>query len=56
MFYQGGTIDHCTNVPVKVEKSSAEIEYNVACTAVMDISHFRMLNNEFLSNNEDVVS
>ena len=39
MFYQGGTIDHCTHVPVPVSKSSAESEYNAACTAGMALAH-----------------
>ena len=30
IFYQGGTIDHGTHVPVPVAQSSAEIEYNAA--------------------------
>ena len=36
IFYQGGTIDHCTHVPVPVFQSSAESEYNASCTARMD--------------------
>ena len=49
VFYQGGKIDHCTNVPGSVSQSSSESEYNSACTAGMDIAHTRMLNNEFLN-------
>ena len=51
IFYQGGTIDHGTHVPGPVAPSSAESEYNTACTAGMDLAHFRMLIHELL--NED---
>ena len=43
IFYQGGPIDHGTHVPGPVAQSSAESEYNAACTAGMALSHFRML-------------
>ena len=33
IFYQGVPIDHGTHVPVLVAQSSAESEYNAACTA-----------------------
>ena len=33
IFYQGGKIDHGTHVPGPVSQSSAESEYNSACTA-----------------------
>ena len=36
IFYQGGTIDHGTHVPLPVAQSSAESEYNAACTAGID--------------------
>ena len=49
MFYQGGPIDHCTHVPGPFYQSSAESEYNTACTAGMNLAHFRMTNNEFLN-------
>ena len=55
MFYQVGSIDHCTHVPGPFDQSSAEIEYNLACTAVMDPSHFSILNNELLKKYLDVV-
>ena len=51
VFYQCGPIDHITHVPGPVAKSSAESEYNSACTAGMALAHFRMLINELL--NED---
>ena len=49
IFYQGGLIDHGTHVPGPVAQSGAEIEYNAACTAGMDLAHFRMLIHEFLN-------
>ena len=38
IFYQGGTIDHGTHVPEPVAQSSAESEYNAACTAVYRVA------------------
>ena len=52
IFYQGGQIDHGTHVPGPVAQSSAESEYNAACTAGMALAHFRMLVHELL--NEDL--
>ena len=49
IFYQGGTIDHGTHVPGPVAQSSAESEYNTACTSGMALAHFRMLVNELLN-------
>ena len=43
IFYQGGTIDHGTHVTGSVAQSSAESDYNAACTAGMALAHFRML-------------
>ena len=43
IFYQGRTIDHGTHVAVPVSQSSAESEYNAACTAAMYLTYFRML-------------
>ena len=43
--YQGVTINHCTHIPGTDHPYSAQIEYNTACTAGMDLAHFRMLNN-----------
>ena len=51
IFYQGGPIDHGTPVPVPVAQSSAESEYNAACTSGMALAHFIMLVHELL--NED---
>ena len=43
ILYQGGPIDHGTHVPVPVAQSSAESEYNIACTAVIVLAHLRVL-------------
>ena len=48
IFYQVGSIDHSTHVPGPVAQSSAESEYNAACTAGMDLAHFRMLIHELI--------
>ena len=55
IFYQGVTIDHGTPVPVPVAKSSTESGYNAACTAGMALAHFRMLINELLNKDPDMV-
>ena len=55
IFYQGGPIDHGTPVPGPVSQSSAESEYNAACTAGMDLAHFRMLIAELLNEDPDMV-
>ena len=54
-FYQDGPIDHGIHVPGPVEQSIAESEYNVACNAGMDLSHFRMLVHECLNKDPDIV-
>ena len=54
IFYQGGPIEHGTNVPVPVYKSTAESEYNAECTAIMALSHFRMLIHELLNKDTDI--
>ena len=56
IFYQGGTIDHGTYVPGPVAQSSAESEYNAACTAGMALAHFRMLIHELLNKDQDIVT
>ena len=43
IFNQCGKIDNDTHVSGPVDQSSAESEYNVACTAGIDLAHFRML-------------
>ena len=55
IFYQGLPIDHGTHVPGPVAQSSAESEYNAACTAGMALAHFRMLIHEFLNKYQDIV-
>ena len=55
IFYQGGTIDHVTHVTGPVAQSSAEIDYNAACTSGMSLAHFRMLINEPLNKDSDIV-
>ena len=55
IFYQGGPIDHGTHVPGPVAQSSAESEYNSACTEVMAFAHLRMLIHEFFNKDTDIV-
>ena len=55
IFYQGVTIDHGAHVPGPVAQSSAESEYNAACTAGMALAHFRMLVHELLNEDLDMV-
>ena len=55
MFYQGVTIDNFTHVPGPVAQSSAESDYNTAWTTVMALEHFRMLNNELMNKDPNVV-
>ena len=47
IFYQGGPIDHGTHVPLPVSQSSAEREYNDACTSGMTLEVFRILIHKF---------
>ena len=56
IFYQGGPIDHGTHVPGPVAQSSAESEYNAACTVVMALAHFRMLVHELLNKDPYMVT
>ena len=46
--YQGGKIDHGKHAPGPVSQSGAESEYNAACTAGMDLAHFKMFIHELL--------
>ena len=55
IFYQGGPIDHGTHVPGTVAQSSADSEYNAACTAGISLAHFRMLIHELLNKDPDIV-
>ena len=47
--------DHGTHVPGPVAQSSAESEYNAACTAGMTLAYFRMLVAELLNEDPDMV-
>ena len=49
VLYQGGPIDHWNHVTGPVSKYSAESENNVACTARMNLAHFRMINNDMIN-------
>ena len=49
IFYQDGPIDHGTPVPGPVAQSSAESEYNSACTAGMASAHFSILVHDLLN-------
>ena len=55
IFYQDVPIDHGTHVSGPVSQSSTEIDYNAACTAEMDLAHFRTLIHELLDKDLDVV-
>ena len=55
IFYQGGPINHGTHVPGPVAQSSAESQYNAACTSGMALAHFRMLIHVFLNKYPDIV-
>ena len=56
VFYQGGSINHCTHVPGPVYQSSGESDYNAACTTRMDPAHCRIINNKFWKKYTDVVT
>ena len=56
IFYQGGPIDHGTHVPGPVARSSAESEYNAACTVGMALAHSRILIHILLNKDPDIVS
>ena len=47
--------DHGTHVPGPVAQYNAESDYNAACTAGMDLAHFRMLVHELLNEDPDMV-
>ena len=55
ILYQVRPTDHGTHVPGPVAKSSAESEYNAACTSGMALANFRMLIHEFLNEDPDMV-
>ena len=54
-FIKGGPIDHFTHVTVSVSQSSAEGDYNSSFNVGMVLAHFRMLNNELLNKDLDMV-
>ena len=54
-FIKGGPIDHFTHVSVSVAQYSTVNYYNVACTAETSLANFRILKNELLNKNPDVV-
>lgn len=39
----GGIIDHSSNLPDPIALSSAEVEYNQACLAIMAATHVHMI-------------
>ena len=55
VFYKGVPINHFTHVPGPVSHSSAEIEYNAECTSGLDLEHFRVLNNDMINKDTDMV-
>jgi hypothetical protein len=52
IFYQGGVVDHSSNMPDPIAMSSAEAEYNEACMACMATSHMHMTLN-YMENVKD---
>ena len=48
-------MDHGTHVTGTFYQSSAEIEYNSEYTAVISLSHFRMLIHKLLNKYPDIV-
>ena len=55
IFYQGGPTDHGTHVTGPVSQSSAESEYDAACTEGMDVAYFRILTHELLNKDTCIV-
>ena len=55
VYYQVVPIYSFARVPGPFAKYSADSEYNIACNALMALSHFMMINNELLNKNPDVV-
>ena len=55
IFYQGGTIDRGTYVLGPIAQSSAESDYNIACTKGIALAHFSMLSHKLLNNYPDIV-
>ena len=55
IFYQDVTIYHGTYVPVPVDQSSTESEYNASCTEGMALAHSRILIHELFTKDPDIV-
>ena len=55
IFYKGGPIDHGTHFLGPVAQSSAESDYNAACTVGMDLAHLKMLIHELLNKDQYIV-
>ena len=55
ILYQGGSIDHGTHVSGPVAQSSAESDYNAACTAGMVLANFRILIHELFKKDPGIV-
>ena len=55
IFYRGCTIDHGTHVPGPFSQSSAESDYNAACTSGMALANFKMSIHELLNKDPDIV-
>ena len=55
IFYQCGSIEHCTHVPGPVAQSRSESEYNAACASGIALAHFRTLIHELLNKDPDIV-
>jgi hypothetical protein len=47
IFYQGGAVDHSSNMPGPIAMSSAEAEYNECCLACMATGNMHMTVNHF---------
>ena len=56
IFYKGGPFHHVTHVTGPVTQPSTESDPNLACTSGMYLAHFRMLINELLNNDLDIVT
>ena len=55
VFYQVAPIDHFTDILGPVAQPSTESDYNVECTTGTAPAHFRIINNEFMNKDTDVV-
>ena len=55
IFYQGEKFYHGTHILRPVSQSNVESEYNEACNVRITLETFRMLINEFLNKDPDIV-